>query len=97
MSSYSPPDDDDEAESSFDPGVKSGEAIEDRGGFDWIAFHLDQSNYGLLLLLVLAMSLPAGLLTAGLVAYFFPEYAETAGKIVGWIGDLLADLFDLIR
>lgn len=95
MSSYSPPDEDDGAESSYDPGVKSREVIEEGGGVGWVAFHMDQSNYGLLLLVVVAMSIPAGLLTAGLVAVYFPEYAETAVEIIRWVGDRLDDLLNL--
>jgi hypothetical protein len=88
MSSYDPSDESDDG-SSFDPGVQESE-ISDYRGVPGRLSGLDRTQY---ILLGIVLSIPAGILTAFLVMEIFPAYHETAGKIVHWVGERIADIF----
>lgn len=86
MSSYDPPDESDD-DSSYDPGVKEREVTDQRefvgllDGFD----RFDYALFGILL------SVPAAISTAFLVTILFPEYQDTAGDIVRWVGERIVE------
>jgi hypothetical protein len=86
MSSYDSPEESEDG-SSHDPGVKEGEITEDRELSGAIA-DLDRSDY---IVIGMLLSLPAGLLTAFLLSMLFPEFHETAGEVVRWIGKWSSD------
>lgn len=86
MSSYDSPEESEDG-SSHDPGVKEGEITEQRE-FSTVITGLDRSDY---ILLGILLSLPAGLLTAFLLSALFPEFHETAGEVIRWIGEWSSD------
>jgi len=94
MSSYSPPEEE-ETDHQFEPAQKTTDAIDEHGRLGWVSIQLDQSNYGLLLLAVFGLSIPAGLLTVGLLEIFFPEYQDFAGELLEWIGELVEGILGI--
>jgi len=87
MSSYDPPEEN-EDDSSHDPGVKGREITEQRE-FSGLLTDLGRSDY---VLIGILLSIPASILTALLITMLFPDYQETAGEIVRWVGQRIADL-----
>lgn len=80
MSSWVPPERKDGG-SSHDPGVKGKEVVDGRG-FSEALYELDWVDF---VAFGVAAGIPAGLLTMFLIWEFFPEFRETAGRIVGGI------------
>ena len=83
MSSYEPPEED-QRESSHDPGVKEKEIVDSRE-FKEVLYEFDRTDY---VLLGLVSSVGAGMLTTILVLVFVPDYVELAERIVEAFLDL---------
>lgn len=87
MSSYDPPEETEDG-SSYDPGVTERE-ITDQREFSDLTDDFDIFDYALFGIL---LGIPAAILTALLVTILFPEYQETAGEILRWLGERIGDL-----
>ncbi|QSG09383.1 hypothetical protein [Halapricum desulfuricans] len=85
MSSYDPPEED-ETESSYDPGVKERDVTDEREFRDVLleADRTDYIVYGFLL------GIPAGILTTIIVWHFVPNFPETAEAFLRWLLDLVS-------
>ncbi|EMA31523.1 MULTISPECIES: hypothetical protein [Haloarcula] len=88
MSSYDPPEESEDG-SNFDPGVKEKEITEQREFSDLLG-NFERQDY---ILFGLVLGIPAGILTGVLLGIMFPEYQRTAGEVVRWIGERIADIF----
>jgi len=77
MSSWDPSEEE-EADSSHDPGVKGREVQENRDFSDSL-FDFSKIDY---IVIGMLLSIPAGFLTALLLWEFFPEFQDIAGDIV---------------
>ena len=82
MSSYDPLEEEDR-ETSHDPGVKEKEVVDSRE-FTETLYNFDRSDY---VLLGMISSFFASFLTMFFVWVFIPEYIETAERIVEWVLD----------
>lgn len=88
MSSYDPPEESEDG-SDFDPGMKEREITEQRE-FSELLVNFDHQDY---ILFGLILGIPAGVLTGVLLGILFPEYQRTAGEIVRWTGERIAEIF----
>jgi hypothetical protein len=88
MSSYDPPEEEEEG-SSHDPGVKEKEITEERDFND----SLDKLTLTDYILYGVMLGLPAGALTLFLVLTFVPEFSETAEAFLQWLWDIIPVLW----
>jgi hypothetical protein len=77
MSSWEPPEEE-EQDSSYDPGVQEGEVAEERDFSETLA-DLDSIDY---LVLGILISIPAALLSIILLLEFYPGFQDTAGAAI---------------
>jgi uncharacterized membrane protein len=84
MSSWKPPEEE-ERDSSYDPGVQEGEVAEERDFSETLA-DLDSIDY---LMLGILISIPAAILSILLLLEFYPGFQDAAGDIVGGLLDSL--------
>ena len=87
MNSYDPPEEG-EGGFNFDLGVEKG--ITEQWEFSESLINFDRQNY---ILFGLMLCIPVGVLTGVLFEILFPKYQRTAGGVVRWTGERIAEIF----